>query len=271
MSRSLPAQKLHRSPLIYVIAQVRISAVMSVGKFVPEIQEQLRHKGFPRFKRSELREFRLDFGSDPKVTTVERFEFQDKEAGSGIILAPDFVALHTTKYDVYERFAETLAAALEVIHRVMDIALAERVGLRYVDLVRVAQGESLSDYLKPGLLGLDSAALGVSKALSRFEFVGLSEVGKLVVRAYNLEPGTLLPPDLTPATLKQEVDLAPGVMPYLLDFDHSLEEPQDFSVEAVLETMGRLHDNLDRAFRAAVTDGALTKWGREDGSEAKES
>lgn len=271
MSRSLPSLKLHRSPLIYVIGQVRISAVISVGKYVPEIQEELRRKGFPRFKRSELREFRLDFGSEPKVTTVERFEFQDKEATSGILLSPDFVALHASRYDVYERFADTLAGALDVIHRVMEISLAERVGLRYVDLVRVGQGESLGHYLKPGLLGLDTTAMGVGKALSRFELVGLSEIGKLVVRAYNLEPGALLPPDLTPATLKQQVEISPDETPYLLDFDHYSDGPQDFSVGAVMETMRRLHDNLDRAFRAAVTDEALAKWGREDRTEAKES
>jgi uncharacterized protein (TIGR04255 family) len=254
-----------------VIAQVRISAVVSVGKFVPEIQEQLRHRGFPRFKRNETREFLLTPGAEPKITTVERFEFQDKESRSGIILASDFVALHATRYDVYEQFAETLATALEIVHRVMNISLVERIGLRYVDLVRVGVRESLSDYLRSGLLGLDPSELGVSKALSRFEFVGLSEVGKLVVRCYNQEPGTLLPPDLTPGTLRQDVEIDPEDLPYLLDFDHYSEESQDFNVGAVLEIMGRLNDNLDRAFRAAVTEGALVKWGRQDVEEAQTS
>lgn len=266
MKRTLSPLKLTRSPLVYVVAQVRISAVIAIDKYIPDIQEQLRHSGLPRFKREQVRHIRFDFGTEPKLNISERFEFQNRDETTGLILAPDFVALHTSRYENFEKFEETLRTGLEIIHKAIQISLVERLGLRYVDLVRVREGESLGDYLQPGLLGLDPAALGVRNMLSRFEFAGLTEVGKLLVRCSSAEGEEILPPDLSPPSLKFGLKPEPGETRYLLDFDHSSEgaETSDFNVQTVLDNMQQFHDNLDLAFRHAVTEKALAIWGNEE-------
>lgn len=266
MERTLPPLKLSRSPLVYVVAQVRISAVIAIDKYIPEIQEQLRHKGFPRFKQEQVRHLRLDFGAEPKFNIIERFEFQNKEQTTGLILASDFVALHASRYENFGKFEEMLSAGLEIIHKALQISLTERIGLRYVDLVRVHEGESLGDYLQPGLLGLDPATLGARSSLSRFEFVGLTEIGKLIVRCSTAQGEEFLPPDLEPTSLRFGVTPEPNESRYLLDFDHSSEgaEASDFSIKGVLDNMQQLHSNLDLAFRHAVTEQALTRWGNEE-------
>jgi len=113
------------------------------------------------------------------------------------------------------------------------------------------------------LLGLDPDDLGVTKWVSRYESLGATDLGKLVVRCSRSEQ--ILPPDLSPASLDySSIQLRPGEVVTLLDFDHFVEQSSDFKPEAVLSTIGDLHDSLDRAYRKAVTPQALVKWGSEE-------
>jgi uncharacterized protein (TIGR04255 family) len=263
MKRSLPPLKLQNSPLVYVLAQVRVSAVMSIEKYVPDIQERLRHQGFPRFQRGKIQEIRLDPAQAPKINTFDRYEFQNKDGTSGIVLAPDFISLHTSQYDTGENFEQVLKTALDVAHEIVKFNLVERVGLRYIDLIRLGKNETWSEYIQPTLLGLDPEKLGVSKSLSRFEFVGITEVGTLVVRYSQSDQGIILPLDLIPSTLKHDVQLNASELVAFLDIDHFSEQSRDFDVSAVMEIVSDLHDTTTRAFRNAVTETALIRWGRE--------
>lgn len=269
MKRSLPQLKLHNSPLVYVIAQVRVSAVVSIEKYIPEIQERIRRQGFPRFQQGQIQEIRFNLGQDPKIITAERYEFQDKEGTSGIILAPDFIALHTNKYDIGEHFEAMLKTALDIAHEVVQFSLAERIGLRYVDLIRPRQGEMWSEYLQPGFLGLDTTELGIRESLNRFEFIGVTNVGKLLVRYAQArysqtEQGMILPPDLIPNSLNYDMQITPNEVVAFLDLDHFSEQSRDFEVSSIMDTVSDLHDILDQTFRRAVTETALQRWGKQE-------
>lgn len=262
VKRSLPALHLSKSPLIYVVTQVRFSAVMSVEKFVPDIQEKLRHRGFPRFQRSQVQELAFVLGgATPKVTFTERFEFQNKEASLGIVLTFNTLAVHTNDYKTYEDFEKSIATAIDVIHGAMNLSIVERIGLRYVDLIRLKENETWEDYLQPGLLGLDPAKVGVESWTSRLESIGATDIGKLLIRCGQTEQA--LPPDLQLPTLKYSTSLNSGEVATLLDCDHFSEETTDFEPEAVLAKISDLHDHIDRAFRNSVTPHALKSWGSE--------
>jgi uncharacterized protein (TIGR04255 family) len=244
-----------------VLTQVRFSAVMSMEKFIPDIQEKLRHKGFPRFMKGQVQEVLLQADSPPKFNITDRFEFQDKDGTVGIVLTPASVAVQTNKYSRFEDFEEIVATTLLVVNRVVDISLAERVGLRYVDLIRLGEGEKWSDYLQLGLLGIDPETVGVKSWMSRYESLGATELGKLAVRCSRSEQ--ILPPDLFPTTLRYETVLKPGEVVTLLDFDHFVEKSSDFDTRSIAALIGELHDTVDVAFRASVTADALARWGKE--------
>ena len=59
MKRSRPPLKLHKSPLVMVLAQVRISHVAKMGDYVDDVQERLRRSGFPRFEEGRGHEILL--------------------------------------------------------------------------------------------------------------------------------------------------------------------------------------------------------------------
>jgi uncharacterized protein (TIGR04255 family) len=260
MKRSLPALHLSKSPLVYVVTQVRFSAVMSVEKFVPEIQEKFRHKGFPRFLRSQVPEFAFaQVDSAPKVTFIDRFEFQNREASLGIVLTYNNFAVHTNDYKTYEDFEKSIATAIDVINSAMNLSIVERIGLRYVDLIRLKKGETWKEYLQEGLLGLDPEKVGVKSWMAKFESLGVTDVGKLMIRCAQTQQA--LPPDLQTPTLKYSITLKPGEVATLLDTDHFSEESTDFKPSTVLTKIGDLHDHIDKAFRNSVTSNALKSWG----------
>ncbi len=266
MERPRPPLNLRKSPLVYVVAQVRFSAVESIAKYVPAIQDELRRQ-YPRLAKSDLKHLRVSPVSEPDISTVPRFEFQNKDRSCGIVLLPDAVSVHVSRYTTFEDFCAILRRALETVDSEVGIGLIERIGLRYVDLVRPAIDESLADYLCPGILGIDDTVVGVSNAIRGSIYQGQTTAGTLVIRTAQRNDGGFLPPDIDPSPLAHaEYEIKPGTVVTLLDFDHFREytkEPLDFSTERVLRTLWRLHETTDLAFRAAVTNHALEVWGKE--------
>jgi uncharacterized protein (TIGR04255 family) len=253
--------KLHQSPLVYVLAQVRIAPVMKMADFVPEVQDRLRREGYPRFDEGQVQEVRFNLATGPLVSVQPRWEFQAKDGRSGIILTRTAVVVHTNQYDTYETFEAEIDRAARIIGEVVQPSLIERLGLRYVDLISPRKNESYTKYLKAGLHGLSERDLGVKKALLRSETVGDTDIGRLVVRCVQSMQATPLPPDLWPATLDfSDFQVPTDELVTVLDLDHYTETQRDFDVATVLDVMGRLHDALDCAFRAAVTDDAMKIW-----------
>lgn len=262
MQRTLPPLRLSRSPLVYVIIQVRTAAVVSLERYIPEIQESLRRSGFPKFIKSKIHEIKFQSETEPTASTFDRFEFQSRNGRTGVVLTTNAVALHTSDYQHFDEFLATFEKALLPINSVLGIEFAERVGLRYVDLVRLSDGESFDQYMTRDILGPDASTFGVVRSLSRFEIVGRTDVGTLAFRHWQMSNGNFLPPDLLPSTLSHPTTLKPEEVVSLLDFDHYSESQLDFDLDQIRTLLWRLHDNVDRGFREVVTEFALDKWGR---------
>jgi uncharacterized protein (TIGR04255 family) len=246
---------------------VRFSAIIAIEKFVPEIQEQVRHKGFPRFLRGQVHEIAIQADGPPKFSVVDRFEFQNKDATLGIVIQPNSIAIHTNCYTNYEAFEEYTKTALMAAHRVLNIGLSERIGLRYVNLIRLEPGEKWTDYLHEGLLGLDPDSVGVKKWISGSQFLGDTEVGQLAIRCSQSEQP--LPLDLHTTSLNYSKPLPKGELVTILDLDHFLERATDFKVAAAMAVFEQLHESLDKVFMTAVTPDALTKWGKVKNQDAE--
>jgi uncharacterized protein (TIGR04255 family) len=261
MKRALPPLKLHKSPLVMVLAQVRISPIAKMGDYIDEIQEQLRGRGFPRFEQSRAHEILLLPGLQPEVRELSRWEFQNKDRSAGIVVLQNAIVLHTNSYDTFDHFAKSLRLALEVVGAVAKPALVDRLGLRYVDLVRTDPGEAWTDYIKMGLHGLNPDKIGMADGLQRHETIGTTLAGKLVVRCVQSRDGAFLPADLATSTLDYtKLTIRPDELVTLLDLDHFSEATRDYDVGQIMDGMSELHENLDTSFREAITAHALKRW-----------
>jgi uncharacterized protein (TIGR04255 family) len=251
---------------VYVIAQVRISPVESIRKNIPEIQDEFRHKGFPRFLESEIPNLRIRPNSAPEFTASPAFEFQDRTRQAGIVVGKDFVSVHLSRYTGFEELCSFLSLALGTVSTAVEPALVERVGLRYINLIRPAPEEQLSDYVHCGLLGLDTAGFAARNSRMVVQMLSTTDHGTLAIRFLQRDDGVLLPPDIHPSLSYPDPapELRPGEVISLLDFDHfkSYEDRSaEFSLESQLELFWRLHNNIDLAFLASVTPHAMKVWG----------
>jgi len=243
-----------------VLAQVRISPIAKMSDYIADVQERLRQNGFPRFDESTTNEILLQPGMQPQMREHPRWDFLNKERSTGIVVTQNAVVLHTNSYDTFDHFAKALRLALDVVREVATPELVERLGLRYVDLIRPSSDESWTAYLQDGFHGLRPEEIGMQQASQRHDIVGTTAIGKLVVRCVQ-SMGAFLPPDLLPSTLDySKVQVPNDELVTLLDLDHYSEESRDFDVEQVMTTMWNLHENLDLVFRQATTEYAKKKW-----------
>lgn len=236
-----------------------------MAKYIPEIQEQLRRRGLPRYIPGKISQFRLNpVAQKLDVEEVERWEFQNANRTEGIILATDFVALQVSQYTSFERFCALFRIGLDAIHTTATISLVERVGLRYVNLVVPKSAETLAEYFPQPLLGPEPKAFDVDDGLFSIQFQGGSKSGTLLLRVSQQDGPAGLPPDLMPGTLELGKVGSVAGRCALLDVDHFTDltnGPKEFTADMVFDLLWRLHDTTDLAFRYCVTSTALERWG----------
>ncbi len=259
-----PPLRLARSPLVYVVAQIRFSAVESIAKYIPEIQDALRKRQFVRFEEGHVTNLRLLPGG-PELATTLKWEFQTREQDTGIVVSKDAIALHVSHYTGFAEFCEVLERALELTHSNVGLGLIERIGLRYVDLVKPGPGEALDQYLNPRILGFQDEAICVRQMISSaMQYSGATEAGVLSVRVIQRAGSAALPPDLESLPLKLVLpQVYAGERTCALDFDHYMElekEALDFSTATIMDRVNILHAPIHDVFRATVTPHALAVW-----------
>jgi uncharacterized protein (TIGR04255 family) len=255
--------KLSKSPLIMVVAQVRFSPVLKIDNFVPDIQEALRRGGYPRFEEEIGQEFKLLPGSEaiPQVRNLKRWIFSSPDKKHCITLTDHFVALETAQYDIFETFVEQFGKILDLLEKKVDLTVCERVGLRYVDLLRKNNKIESYGHLQPTMRGLIEAKfpdsqLPMNSSISQV----ITPYGAMLVRAVQMNDGNFLPPELIGTKLEIKANIEKGDAVTVLDIDHNGEFLGEFKSAHLIERLNKLHVYTDLAFRAAVTKEAIEIW-----------
>lgn len=260
MKRALPPLDLNWNPLVLVLGQVKISPVLKMADYIPPIQEKLRLTGFPGFRAIEQEE--ISFVPKPSTRSSTRWAFTNREATASVVIAPNFIVYQVTEYAKFEDFIDSFSKILKIVGEETRVALSERLGLRYVNLIQPASGEPFSNYLQSGLLGLAADKIGAGKVHYVFEERGTTEYGDLIIRLFENENGGILPPDLESFDMKFALRRDKNLPGAILDVDHFSAIQRDFVVDTLLDGFYKLHDYTDRAFRAAVSEEALKKWAK---------
>ena len=151
--RQRPALRLPNSPLIFVLGQVRFTPILSMEGRIPAIQDSLRKNGFPRLSPREIKLTEHDATGKSRVETRRQWEFIDKERRASVLIDTDFIVYQVTRYTVFEDYLSAFEAILEFFASHTEPGLAQRIGLRYVDLITPSAGKSLESYLSSSLRG----------------------------------------------------------------------------------------------------------------------
>ncbi len=263
MTKSNKIGRLTNAPVVYVLAQVRFSAITKLGeKYIPNIQERLR-QNYPRFQHTQPQEAAVPMaagGPFVQVVTSPRWDFSDRANRSGFVVLEDAITYHTTDYTTFEEFLEKLRLGLIQIHEELRIALTSRVGIRYIDLISPDEGEQLRQYVTESLLGFPLGKIspnpGQQQTIARIK----TTEGVLTLRFRQDQSSAILPPDLADHTLTPCRTHPDGRPKAILDTDHYSQVDTEFNVEDVTSRLNRLHDISSEAFKTIVTDYAWNKW-----------
>lgn len=134
MKRTQAALHLSKTPLIFVLAQVRFSPIANPESAVSKIQHTYREAGF---SDTATRSFDVVTAAAAGVqrSIRQQWEFLRPDRTQSIVFDETSLVLQTTAYTTGDVFLAQLEQALKAVSDVRVPARLIRVGLRYVDLI----------------------------------------------------------------------------------------------------------------------------------------
>ena len=270
MQRKCRYEPLSAQPLVLVLCQVRFSPVRQMERYIPAIQDTFRRTGFPIERAGKVHQVTFGPGGSAPVQTVEqqRWEYRNRDETWSVLVTEDNVVLQTTAYTRFEEFAERLLLAVNTVLSESEhdgFGVVQRVGLRYIDVVRPSAGNGFRFYLRPGLHGVPDEVFKPGRHLLHVESRGETMIGRqpgtMVVRIVQNDQGHPLPPDLMAAAPKYSSRAEPGELVTLIDMDHYVEGTFDPDSEWVVARAYEMHDHIVETFHDhVVTRDAIEVW-----------
>jgi uncharacterized protein (TIGR04255 family) len=261
------AIQMSRAPVYFTIAQVRFNSILTLPSYAPSIQDRMRKINFPDFQQNTLTTMNLnvvpisqDEPSQVPVAHTQRFIFSNMEKASGFILDQGALSFHTTEYTHFDSFLATFMDGLSIVHEIITLSYAERVGMRYLNAIFPSDGEDLSDYLIEPMMGL-SRKLDGKLSHSFTETVIKTSAALIVARAVFQDGKIGFPPDLYPVSLTVPERFQNRSGPHaIIDTDSSIEQREVFELARLKNKLVTVHDEVEKAFLVAVTPHALKSW-----------
>ena len=257
--------QLPRSPLILVIAQVQFSPVEGVRKYIRDIQEELRMKGFPYFEMCPIQQVTM-MGPSLQVSTTDQWFFTDKSKQTNIVLTKNALVVNTVKYTTFDEYLPKVGEAVEVISQKLKLAqfgALERVSLRYVDQIRQLDGVTPEKMVKDEYLGgfLNDSDVVLRQVVIERRTKAGGGIRTILFRPNN--PNAVF--GEFQAVRLNLPQFLQGEKPLILDMEHSMPvQGKDFLLDNILSIFRHLHGELDDLFFEKIpTEVALTLWGKE--------
>lgn len=207
------------SPLVTVICQLRFNPVLSVADqtFVGPFQREIK-AAYPltRVLRNVQVDLPMGFegGELGHTVTAPRWQFSDRDVNWSVVLAQDFMALETRSYSHFADFLGRFQTVLSALSNHIEPELWTRIGLRFINEIRLNDRPS-NEIVAPELLGF----LGEARLTGRA--VQVQSIQQLAFRypggfGVNIHHGQLP----LGTTVQPRPDEAPPQDAfYLLDFD----------------------------------------------------
>jgi uncharacterized protein (TIGR04255 family) len=234
-----------------------------MSEFMPTIQDRLRKLGYKVNASAHIQEISIS-PQGPKSNIRPHWEFQNPERTSSVVVNDGFVVFQTTAYDTFDDFFQHLQAAVDIVADVASGLLVQRVGLRYVDLIRPGPSESWKDYLREGLHGFDSPLFQPETIERIHQTVARTAAGTMVVRIVQNRQGVPLPADVTVHNLAvpPHAQNLGSALATIVDMDHYREDLlEDYKPERLSETAWQLKNRIYETFTDyVVTKHAMEVW-----------
>ena len=264
------SDRMVNAPVYYALAQAQFSPVTAMTKYIEEIQDRLRRIGYPLFEAQPVTQLVVPTPgqaqqAEPQITHTASWVITRGDRMAGFILGPTAITYHTTRYVTHKEFIPELIRGLAIVHEVAVLDHISRLGMRYLDAVLPAAGETVERYLVDGLRGIPFATTpryALTETVFGTETGPLIRGGVLVTRIYKVTARLGFPPDLPlrGLILDPRFDTPEALAHAIIDTDHYVEGRMPVDGDKLAEQLVSLHAALKEILRAATTDHARGVW-----------
>ena len=171
---SKPHRIYEKPPLALAVCQIRFAKNLSVAdpKFVANFQRAIQDD-YPLTDEQDHMSVQIGVGMGEAGVLAGRsgqWTFHDIDDMWTLVLAQDFIALETRRYEEFTVFMGRLRRILAALIKHIQPTVVTRIGLRYINEFR-GDADNWGCYMKPQFMGL----LGTSE-FAPFAKLGLQEV-----------------------------------------------------------------------------------------------
>jgi len=192
----------------------------------------------------------------PELRAEEFPRYFSRDNTVSVSVRAEAVVVETTRYVRWEQLRILVADMLEMRQEIGGVDGVERVGLRYVDEIRIPGGpeRNWASWVDPTLLGPAQVGEELDLAATQWQGVSAFTPGpeRTVVLRYGPREGFAVDPG---GDLKRSTPI-PGPF-FLMDIDSfwiPSEEIPKFDVKALLTTCDELHVPVRTLFERLITD-----------------
>jgi uncharacterized protein (TIGR04255 family) len=248
--------KVYRNPPIAMVAvEIRHSGTDPMTEAGYEaIRQRLRERWPIQLPAQDIA---VDFGgTGPSPIVIEYRRFATRDKRTAIVIRPGATTVETVDYKGWDDLRLTLRAALDARAEVSEPSGYERVGLRYIDEVRVPDDEGVANWgawVHHSLLGAQPDNYA---DLQPSNWQGMSTFGptdgKTLVLRYGPRTGFAVDPD---GSLKRPN--SPAGPFFLLDIDNfwALSDSiPEFDPGELMDRCDKLHAPIRELFEGLITD-----------------
>jgi uncharacterized protein (TIGR04255 family) len=246
------------APVVLVALEVRHPAAGPLSHADQVKIKQLLGSQLPLLRTATMMNVQATIGAAPEVTTERAPRYVSRDRTTAVTFRSGAAVIETTRYERYERLRDLAALALESRQAVAPIDGVERLGLRYIDELRVPEnGDETASWelwVDPTLLGplLLGSRLGLS--VSQWEGIAVfsNEPDTSLVLRYGPREGYAVDPA---GDLKRAAP-PPGPF-FLVDIDSfwtPTDDVPEFDVQKLLAVLDDLHNPVRTLFEGLITE-----------------
>ncbi len=244
---------LAQAPLIRVVAQVRFPTSLAVEQHdTAALFQKTIQDAYPVLRQDQTQGIAIDNAGAQPAASQTIWRFSDVDAGWTLSLAPDFLALETTRYTTRAAFIARLRTALAALETHIGPKLVDRIGLRYVDRLEARAVGDIAGMVRAELRGVVGTPAGAHVSYALTEALFTADREQLRAR------WALLPPNTTydPSAVNPVSETS-----WVLDLDMFRAGPVAFSTDRLIADAERFAARIYTFFRWAVTDEFLRHYG----------
>jgi uncharacterized protein (TIGR04255 family) len=164
-----------KNPLDKVICQLRFPTILRIETEIPAQFQELIRDAYPGYnEKSEIifnKTYEIEqiaalniFQDIQKPIITKNHEFVSDDGKCVINLNKNFLAISTTKYEMWETFLENILLPFNALIKIYSPKYFTRIGLRYIDIFQRSKlglkDDNWENLLQPYILGLLASPIG---------------------------------------------------------------------------------------------------------------